>query len=102
MGTHFNANSGSYYCNYKGTFSILLLAVVDAEYKSMYVNVGCNRRASDGGVSNRCSLYQALEAGIAMLPPTIPLLCRTQLVPHFFVVSNAFTMRQYITKPCPF
>jgi len=69
---HYNANSGSYNCNYKGTFSTVLLAVVDPAYKSMYV--GCNGRASDGGLFNRCSLYQALETGIAMLPPTIPYL----------------------------
>ena len=99
---HFNTNSDSYYCKYKGTFSILLLAVIDAEYKSIYVNVGCNGRASDSGVSNRCSLYQALETGIVMLPPTIPLLCRIQPVPHFFVANNVFAMRQYIMRPCPF
>ena len=58
------ANSGSYYYNYKGTFSNELLAVVDAEYKFLYVDVGCNGRVSDGGVFNRCSLYHALETGL--------------------------------------
>jgi len=49
------ANSDNYYYNYIGTFSIVLLAVVDAEYKFLYVDVGCNARVSNGGVLNRCS-----------------------------------------------
>ena len=96
------ANSGSYYYNYKGTFSIVLLAVVDAEYKFLYVDVGCNGRVSDGGVFNRCSLYHALETGTVELPPAIPLPGRTQPVPYFFVADDAFAMRNYIMKPYPF
>ena len=36
------ANSGSYYFNYTHNFSVVLLALVDAEYKFIYVDVGCN------------------------------------------------------------
>uniref|UniRef100_A0A1X7TMW9 DDE Tnp4 domain-containing protein n=1 Tax=Amphimedon queenslandica TaxID=400682 RepID=A0A1X7TMW9_AMPQE len=43
-------NSGSWYYNYKQRFSIVLLAVVDADDKFLYVDIGCNERASDGGV----------------------------------------------------
>jgi len=96
------ANSGSYYYKCKGTFSIVLLAVADAECKFLYVDVGCNGRVSDGGVFNRCSLYHALETGTVELPPVIPLPGRTQPVPYFFVADDAFAMRNYIMKPYPF
>jgi hypothetical protein len=96
------ANSGSYYYNYKGTFSIVLLAILDAKYKFMYVDVDCNGRVSDGGVFKTCSLYEALETGTTKLPPAIPLPGRTQQVPYFFVADDAFAMRHYTLKPYPF
>jgi hypothetical protein len=80
----------------------VLLAVVDAEYKFLYVDVGCNGRVSDRGVFNRCSLYHALETGTVELPPAIPLPGCTQPVPHFFAAYDAFAMRKYIMKPYPF
>jgi hypothetical protein len=54
------------------------------------------------GEFNRCSLYHALETGTVELPPAMPLPGRTQSVPYFFVADNAFAMRNYIMKPCPF
>ena len=55
------SSSGSYYFNYKHSFSIVLLAVVDADYKFLYVDIGCNGRISDGGVFRNSTLSTALE-----------------------------------------
>ena len=47
--------------HYKHSFSIVLLAIVDANYQFLYVDVGCNGRISDCGVFRNCDLYTELE-----------------------------------------
>lgn len=41
--------SGSLFYNYKGSFSIILLALVDANYKSIAIHVGDFGKSSEGG-----------------------------------------------------
>ena len=52
-------NSESYF-NHKHSFSIVL-AVIDADYKFIYIDVGCNGRVADGGVLKNSTLNTALE-----------------------------------------
>lgn len=42
-------NSGSHYRNYKGTDSIILMAIVGPKYQFLFAEVGMNGRISDGG-----------------------------------------------------
>ncbi|XP_065325508.1 uncharacterized protein LOC135932116 [Pelmatolapia mariae] len=66
-------NSGSMFHNYKGTFSIVLLAVVDARYRFRIIDVGGYGRTSDGGILANSTFGQALRAGTLHLPPDQPL-----------------------------
>ena len=44
------SRSGSMYFNYKKTYSVVLLAVVDARYNFVVVDVGAQSKHSDGHV----------------------------------------------------
>lgn len=95
-------NSGSHYFNYKGNHSIVLMALVDANYKFLYVDVGCNGRVSDGGVFGNCSLSRALEENILHIPKERALEGRNKPVPFVVVADDAFALKPYIMKPYPF
>ena len=94
-------NMGSLYYNYKGFHSIVLLALVDADYKFMYVDVGTNGSSSDAGIFQTTDLRQALEEEAAGLPQPEPLPGGTTPVPYFIVGDEAFPMKEWLHKPYP-
>lgn len=95
-------HSGSMYYNYKGTHSVVLMALADAEYKFQYINVGSYGRISDGGVFNGCSLSNKLANDSLSIPKPRPLPARTKPVPFVIVADDAFAMQSYIMKPYAF
>ncbi|XP_072165158.1 putative nuclease HARBI1 [Diadema setosum] len=94
------ANSGSTYHNYKGFFSIILFAMVDADYKFIYIDASGNGSASDAQIYNASDLKDGLERNLIMgLPGPDPLPNDTQDVPYFIVGDDAFSLRTYLMKP---
>lgn len=91
--------SGSYYFNYKHTFSVVLLALVDADYQFTYVDVGTNGRISDGGVYKSSDLAQALENGDLNIPEPTSLPNRNKNLPYVIVADDAFPLTENIMKP---
>jgi hypothetical protein len=53
--------SGSYYYNYKHTFSIILMAIVNGNYEFIICDLGTNRRISDGNVIDNTKFYKNLQ-----------------------------------------
>lgn len=65
--------SGSLFYNYKKTYSIVLLALVDAEYNILYIDVGTPGSGGDGGIWKSSSLFKAIEGEKAKLPESVNL-----------------------------
>ena len=66
------ANTGSLYHNYKGFFSIPMLAFVDAEYKFIWIELGGKGHMSDSQIFTDSELFECLEDGSIGLPPIMP------------------------------
>ena len=62
------ARSGSFFFNYKKTQSIVLMAVVNANYEFTMIDIGDSGRQSDGGVFAASKLSFAMDNGLLKLP----------------------------------
>jgi hypothetical protein len=96
------SQSGSLYFNYKHFYSIVLLAIVDADYKFMYIDVGANGAGSDGGIFAQTDVRELFEDGTIGLPPPSPLPGTSgPPVGYFLVGDEAFPLRTWLMKPIP-
>ena len=102
-GKHINCKrppgSGSQYYNYKKFYSIVLLGLVDSEYKFIWADIGAKGSASDAQIWNQSDLQEAVQDGEIDFPAPDPLPHDTQDVPYFFIGDDAFALRHYMQKP---
>lgn len=94
-------NSGSHFFNYKGTFSIVLLALVDADYCFRIVDIGAYGRNSDAGIYASSDLGQQLERGTLNVPEDRPLPASDKPMPFVLVGDEAFPLKRYMMRPYP-
>jgi len=93
-------HSGSVFYNYKGFFSIVLLALVGPDYRFLYINVGSQGSASDAQIYNRSNLKEALITNSIGFPEAEILPKDDQdPMPYFIVADDAFALATYLMKP---
>ena len=97
------AHSGSLFYNYKGTFSIVLMAIVDAQYRFTLIDVGACGSNADGAIFNRSVFGHALISDELDIPPpkSLPNWPAGGVLPHCFVADEAFPLRADIMHPYP-
>ena len=90
---------GSLYYNYKGFFSIILLALVDANYKFMWVDIGSAGCCSDAQIFNHCDLKPAMEQNWMHVPQPDALPHDDADTPYHIVADDAFALTTWCMKP---
>lgn len=93
-------NSASTYYNYKDFFSFVLMAVVDADYCFVFVDIGAPGSNADSTIFKNTTFWNALNSNSIKLPnekilpgSTLP------PVPYVFVADEAFGLHQNIMRP---
>lgn len=93
-------NSGSMYFNYKDYFSIVLLAVVDADYRFIYVNVGSYGKECDSSIWKESTLWKKLIQGTLNIPTPRPLDEHSQIdAPFVFIGDEGFGSHDNLLRP---
>ena len=95
------ACSGSMYYNYKKTFSILILAVCDANYRFTLVNIEEVGRRSDSGVYGTSGIGKATEEGKLNFPKprVIPNYDTEVPLPNVFLADEELAPKPQMLRP---
>lgn len=93
-------NSGSLFFNYKSFFSIVLLAVVDAQYKFVCIDVGAYGKEGDSNIFNKSSMFTLINND-EFMPEEKPLPDSDTPLPYVIVGDEAFKLSRHVLRPYP-
>ena len=79
--------------------SLVLLALVNAAYKFLWVNAGATGSSSDAQIFNRSKLKRRIENGTLGLPPPEPLGPGGPNLHYFLLEDDAFSLMPWLGKP---
>ena len=96
-------NSSSMFYNYKGYFSIILMALVDADNRFVFVDIGQYGSNGDSGVFKGSWFGQNYMNGTLNLPgpKQLPNYPRGGALPHCIVADEAFPLHMDLLRPFP-
>ena len=88
--------SGSEYYNYKGFFPLVLLAMVDTEYRFLLVDVGSSGSSSDAQIFNHSRSREKIEDDTLGLLPPEPLGEGGPDLHYFLLGDDAFALMPWM------
>ena len=90
---------GSPYHNYKGFHSIVLLALVDGDYKFLWVDLGTAGSSSDAQIFKHSDLRHKIEDGTIGFPESESLVDDGPKVNYFILRDDASPLKLWLMKP---
>lgn len=93
--------AGSAFFNYKDFHSIVLLAMVDANYKFTAVDVGSYGREGDAGIYLKSEMGQRIDKEQFNIPPPNVLPNTETVLPNVVLGDEAFALHKNLMKPYP-
>lgn len=90
---------GSEFYNYKRHHSMVLMAIVDAQYQFLLCDFGTNGRVSDGGVLQNMKFFEMLRNNQLEIPSEEAVRNSQRRLPYVFVSDDAFPLRPDMMKP---
>lgn len=91
--------TGSQHFNYKHYFSIVLLAIVDSNYKFVYVDIGSFGKDSDSTIFKNSTFWNLLQKNELNIPESCPILNTSINADYVFVEDEAFGLSQHVLRP---
>ena len=93
--------SGSQFYNYKNFHSIVLMALCDANYLFIMIDVCSYGRDCDSAVFHRTVLSSMLKSPVECLPPSSPIVDQGEPMPLTLVADEAFPLMKHLMRPFP-
>lgn len=90
------SNSDCKNCDDKGQRGVFLMAIVDADSKFLYVDVGATGGGNDGSVWNGCGLKQTIESNVLSIPSSENIPLSDVICPFVFVGGDALPLSTYL------
>lgn len=78
---------------------MVLLAVCDANYRFIYINIGSYGKASDSAIYKNSDLYQKMQQNTLNIPNDIPVSANGDPLPFVFVGDEAFSLSTHMLRP---
>ncbi|CAG2103195.1 unnamed protein product [Medioppia subpectinata] len=87
-----------YFCNYKGWYSVVALAVSDANSKVYYVNAGIPGDCSDSGAFSQTDIFKQCDK-FTLFPKSSRRFNNNTLVNYHLLGDSAFQLKPWLIKP---